>query len=185
MTGKERSNPSPDGAMFKNIILTGFMGTGKTSIGNRLAEITGYRFVDIDGLIEAEQEMSINDIFSQKGEPYFRDCESRIIRRVLEDEGLIVSTGGGAVIREENRAAFKKAGLTICLTARPEVIYERVKHETHRPLLKVPDPMSKIRALLAEREKFYRQADIIIDTSDKSVEEVLNEIKERVRYACC
>lgn len=171
--------------MFKNIILTGFMGTGKTSVGTRLAEITGYRFVDIDSLIEAEQKMSINDIFSQKGESYFRDCESRLIRQVLEGQGQIISTGGGAVIREENRAAFKKAGLTICLTARPEVIYERVKHETHRPLLKVPDPMSKIRELLDARAGFYRDADIIIDTSDKSVEEVLNEIKEKVRYACC
>lgn len=171
--------------MFKNIILTGFMGTGKTSVGRRLAEETGYVFVDIDALIEAAEGMEINDIFASKGEPYFRDVESRIIREVLAGEGQVVSTGGGAVIREENREAFKKAGIVICLTARPEVVYERVKHETHRPLLKVADPLAKIRELLTSREAFYRQADIIIDTSEKSLDDVLKQIKEKVRYARC
>jgi shikimate kinase len=97
----------------------------------------------------------------------------------------VVSTGGGAVIREENREAFKKAGLVVCLTARPEVIYERIKHETHRPLLQVPDPMARIRELLEGRATFYSQADLIIDTAEKSVDEAVREIKEKVRYARC
>lgn len=171
--------------MFRNIILTGFMGVGKTSVGTRLAQELGFTFVDTDELIEADQKIAITEIFSTFGEPYFRDVESRIIRQVLEGENQVVSTGGGAVIREENRAAFKERGLTVCLTARPEVIHKRIKHETHRPLLQVADPLARISELLGAREKFYRQADIVIDTSEKSAEDVINEIKEKVRYARC
>ncbi|MDA8099177.1 MAG: shikimate kinase [Nitrospiraceae bacterium] len=171
--------------MSLNVILTGFMGVGKTSVGTGLANDLGFRFVDTDSLIEADQKITITEIFSSFGEPYFRDVETRIIKSVLEGEGLVVSTGGGAVIRDANRRAFKERGITICLTARPEVIYDRIKHETHRPLLQVPDPLGKIRDLLASREPFYRQADLVIDTSDKSVTRVLEEIKEKVRHACC
>jgi shikimate kinase len=171
--------------MFKNIILTGFMGVGKTSVGTRLAKDLGYAFVDTDTLIEADRKMTITEIFAKFGEPSFRDVESGIIRQVLDNEGQVVSTGGGAVVRDENRALFKKAGLVICLTARPEVIFERVRHETHRPLLQCPDPTAKIKELLDSREKFYRQADLVIDTSEKSVDDAVREIKEKVRYARC
>jgi shikimate kinase len=141
--------------------------------------------VDTDTLIEADQKSAIAEIFSTFGEPYFRDVEAGIIQQVLEGEGQVVSTGGGAVIRDENRTVFKKAGLVVCLTARPEVIHERIRHETHRPLLQTPDPLAKIRELLTSREKFYHEADLIIDTSDKSVDEAVREIKEKVRYARC
>lgn len=171
--------------MFKNVILTGFMGAGKTSVGTRLAKDIGYAFVDIDELIEADQKITIAEIFSTFGEPYFRDAETRIIRQTLENDNQVVSTGGGAVIRDENRKLFKESGITICLLARPEVIYGRIKHETHRPLLHVPDPLSRIRELLTAREDYYRQADLVIDTSGKTVDQVINEIRERVRYACC
>jgi shikimate kinase len=171
--------------MFKNIILTGFMGVGKTSVGTRLAKDIGYTFVDTDDLIEADQAIKITDIFSTFGEPYFRDVETRIIREVMGRENQVVSTGGGAVVRDENRAAFKKAGFVVCLTARPEVIFERIKHETHRPLLQTPDPMAKIKELLDSRANFYAQADVIIDTSEKSVDNVISEIKERIRHAYC
>jgi shikimate kinase len=171
--------------MSRNIILTGFMGVGKTSVGTRLARDLGFRFVDTDGLIEEDQKIAITEIFSSFGEPYFRDTEARIIRQVLEGQGQVVATGGGAVIREENRRAFKEGGMTICLTARPEVVYERIRHETHRPLLQVPDPPGRIRELMNEREQFYRQADLIIDTSDRTVDDVINEIRQQVRYACC
>jgi len=171
--------------MFRNIILTGFMGVGKTSVGTRLARDLGYRFVDTDDLIEADQKITITEIFSSFGEAYFRDAETRVIRQVLDGEGQVVATGGGAVIRDENRRAFKEGGMTICLTARPEVVFERIRHETHRPLLQVPDPLGRIRELLNERERYYHQADLIIDTSDKTVDEVIDEIRQRVRYACC
>jgi len=171
--------------MFKNIILTGFMGVGKTSVGTRLAKDLGYTFIDTDTLIEADQHMDITSIFTKLGEPYFRDVEARIIRQVMEGEKQVVSTGGGAVIRNENRAAFNKSGFVICLAARPEIIFERIKHETHRPMLQTPDPKVKIKELLENREKFYRQADLIIDTSEQSVDDAVEEIKEKVRYARC
>ena len=171
--------------MFKNIILTGFMGVGKTSVGTRLAKDLGFTFVDTDELIEADQKTSITEIFSSFGEPYFRDVEERVIGRVLENGNQVVATGGGAVIRDGNRKAFRENGVTICLIAGPGIIYERIRHETHRPLLQVPDPTAKIRELLEAREPFYRQADFIIDTSERSVDDVIVEIKEKVRYACC
>jgi shikimate kinase len=171
--------------MFKNIILTGFMGVGKTSVGTRLAKDLGYAFVDTDELIEADQKTTITAIFSNFGEAHFRDVESRVIQKLLENEGQVVSTGGGAVIRDENRKAFKENGVTICLTAHPESIFNRIKHETHRPLLQVADPITKVRELLAGREQFYRQADFVIDTSERSVDDVISEIKEKVRHACC
>jgi shikimate kinase len=171
--------------MFKNIILTGFMGTGKTSIGRRLAQDLGYSFVDTDTLIEADQNRDITSIFSQFGEAFFRDIETGIIQQVLEQEGQVIATGGGAAIRDANRAAFKKSGIVICLFARPEVIFERIKHESHRPLLHTRDPKARIKELLDERERFYRQADLLIDTSDMSVDDAVREIKEKVRYARC
>ena len=171
--------------MFKNVILTGFMGVGKTSVGTRIARDLGFVFVDTDDLIEQDQKITITDIFSNFGEPYFRDVETRVIASALEGEGQVISTGGGAVIRAENRDAFRKNGMTICLTARPEVIFDRIRHETHRPLLQVPDPLGRIRELLAARTPFYRQADLVIDTSDLTIEGVIAEIKEKVRYACC
>jgi len=171
--------------MFKNIILIGFMGVGKTSVGTQLAIDIGYTFVDTDVLIEADQHITINEIFEQYGEPYFRRVEATIIQQVIKSERQVVSTGGGAVIRDENRAAFKKAGLVVCLTARPEVVFERIKYDMHRPLLRAPDPMARIKELLGSRAQFYKQADLVIDTSEKSVDDAVNEIKERVRYARC
>jgi shikimate kinase len=97
----------------------------------------------------------------------------------------VVSTGGGAVIQDRNRGAFKKGGFVVCLTASPDVIYERIKHETHRPLLQTADPKARIKELLDSRAQFYAQADVCIDTSDKSVDDVIRAIKERIRHAYC
>jgi shikimate kinase len=171
--------------MFKNIILTGFMGVGKTSVGTRLARDIGFTFVDTDSLIEAAQNMTITSIFSELGEPYFRDVETSVIEGVMKGERQVVSTGGGAVIRDRNREAFKQAGFVVCLTASPEVIYERIKAETHRPLLQTPDPRAKIKELLDSRATFYAQADVTIDTSDISVGDVIKMIKERIKHAYC
>ncbi len=161
------------------------MGVGKTSVGTQLAKDLGYVFVDIDKLIEVDQNLTITAIFSKLGEPYFREVEAAIIQQVMMGEGQVVSTGGGAVVRDVNREAFKKGGYVVCLTGSPEVIYERIKHETHRPLLQTADPKSKIKELLDSRAKFYAQADVCIDTSEKSVEDVINAIKERIRHAYC
>jgi shikimate kinase len=129
--------------------------------------------------------MTITAIFEKLGEPYFREVEAKIIQQVMQGESQVISTGGGAVIRDMNREAFKKTGFVVCLTALPDVIFERIKHETHRPLLQTPDPPAKIRELLDSRAKFYTQADAVIDTSGKSVEDVIAAIKERIRHAYC
>jgi len=171
--------------MFKNIILTGFMGVGKTSVGTQLAKDLGFTFVDTDTLIEADQSLNIMSIFSKFGEPYFREVESTIIQQVMKGERQVVSAGGGSVIRDTNREAFKKSGFVVCLTASPEAIYERIKQETHRPLLQTPDPRAKIRELLDSRATFYAQADVTIDTSDMSVDDVIKAIKERIKHAYC
>ncbi len=171
--------------MFKNIILTGFMGTGKTSVGTRLANDLGFAFVDTDAFIEADQKMTITSIFAKYGEPHFRHIESSIIEMLMERENQVVSTGGGAVIRDINREAFKRGGFVICLTARPEVIFERIKQETHRPLLQTADPLASIKDLLNSRARFYAQADATIDTSELSVDDVINQIKVRIRHAYC
>src|SRR5512135_876908 len=102
--------------MFKNIILTGFMGVGKTSVGTQLAKDLGYTFVDTDTLIESDQHTTITAIFAEHGEPYFREVEAKIIGQVMEGSGQVVSTGGGPVIRDRNREAMKNAGLVVCLT---------------------------------------------------------------------
>ncbi len=161
------------------------MGVGKTSVGMRLAKDIGFSFVDTDDLIESDQKMTITEIFAKLGEPRFRDIESGIIQRVMAGENQVVSTGGGAMIRDGNRAVFKKAGLVVCLSARPEVIYKRIKLETHRPLLRTPDPLAKIKEMLDSRAAFYAQADVTIDTSGKSIDDIILRIKERIKHAYC
>jgi shikimate kinase len=166
---------------MKNITLVGFMGTGKTTVGKLLAKRLGYRFVDSDDEIESEQGVSITHIFSELGEAHFRDLETDMLKRLSKREGLVISAGGGAVIRAENVENLKKGGPVVCLAATPEEIYERVKHSTHRPLLKVDDPLGRIRELLDLRRKFYSRADFTVDTGGLGPEEVVGRILKRVK----
>jgi len=162
---------------ISNIILVGFMGTGKTSVGICLAETLGMSFVDTDNLIEKDSGMIISDIFSKMGEDYFRDLESSIIERVSKLERQVIATGGGAVKREKNLQNLKSSGIIFCLHASPEVILQRTSGYDHRPLLQVDDPISKINEILKEREQFYAKADYRIDTSDLTVEQVVEKIQ--------
>src|SRR3989338_8534962 len=124
---------------MKNIYLTGFMGTGKSAVGRELAQRLNLELVDIDDLVVRKENRSINDIFSQNGEPYFRKVESQVLQEVSARENQVVSCGGGIVINPDNIVLMKKSGKLVCLSARPEVIFERVKRHTHRPLLQVAD----------------------------------------------
>ena len=159
-----------------NIVLVGFMGTGKTAVGKTLASALGFKYIDTDLMIEAEAKKSIPEIFAIEGEPAFRKYEVNAIRRITHLKGYIIATGGGAVMLDENIANMKRAGLVICLTATPEVIYERTRKHNYRPLLRTPDPMKKIKALLKIRESQYQKADYVIDTSNLSVDAVVNTI---------
>jgi shikimate kinase len=161
-----------------NISLVGFMGTGKTSAGKLVAKRLGMGYVDSDEEIEKQAGAKIPEIFSKLGEPRFRDMETRAILKLSQRDNQVVSCGGGAVLREENVRALKASGPVVCLTASPEVIFGRVRHETHRPLLRVPDPLGQVRKLLAERAPFYAKADFTIDTSELSPEQVAAKVIE-------
>ncbi|RMD60242.1 MAG: 3-dehydroquinate synthase, partial [Nitrospirae bacterium] len=163
------------------IVLTGFMATGKSSTGRELAKRLGYEFVDTDELIVEREGMSIKEIFEKKGEPYFRELEKRIVKEVSKRDSVVIAPGGGAIKDEENMRALKRNGIMICLRAEPEEILRRVKSEEGvRPLLNVPDPLSEIKRLLREREKFYREADFSLDTDDKDVDTVVDEIIKKL-----
>lgn len=156
-----------------NIILTGFMATGKTTVGRLLAQRLGYDFVDTDELIEARSGQSIAEIFREKGEAAFRGMEAAIARELAEQEGLVISTGGRLMLDAANAAALSKRGRVFCLVATPEEIVARVADDTgvRRPLLEVPNPIERVVELLQEREEDYGRYPQMV-TSDKIPEEV-------------
>lgn len=160
----------------ENIILMGFMGTGKTAVGKTVASALGMKYLDTDLMIEADAGKPIPDIFETLGEPAFRKFETEAIRRITHLRGYVIATGGGAPMNEENLANMKRAGILICLTASPEVILERTSRNENRPLLKTPDPMKKIQSLLAIREPQYQKADHVINTTSLSIQEVAEKV---------
>jgi shikimate kinase len=166
---------------MKNIVLAGFMGTGKTAVSTELARLTGYNNVDIDEEIEKTAGMSIPDIFEKFGEPHFRDLETEEIKKVCKGRNLIISLGGGAVMRDENMQAVREGGIIVCLVAEPETILQRTGNDTNRPLLQVEDPLKKINDLLNLRKPFYERADVMVQTDSKSPLEVAEEILEIVK----
>jgi shikimate kinase len=166
---------------MKNIVLTGFMGTGKTEVGRILSRKLGYALVDADTEIEKEQKITIAEIFKQYGEPRFREIESSVIKRLSELDRAVISTGGGAVLRQDNIVNLRRKGVIICLSASPETILKRTGSNNDRPLLQVEDPLKKIKELLEFRKPYYEKADIMIDTEGKSPNEAADEIIEKVK----
>jgi shikimate kinase len=164
-----------------NIVLTGFMGAGKSAVGRRLKELTGMEIVDTDDMIEEDAGMAISEIFEKFGEPHFRELEKKAVGKASALENHIIVTGGGVVLKEENVKNLRKNGKVVYLYAPPEVLYERIKDETHRPLLHVDDPLGKIGELLEYRAPFYANNDLTIDTSDMGVEEVAEEVVRVVK----
>ncbi len=161
---------------LRGIIITGFMGTGKTAVGKSLSRRLGMEFVDLDDEIEVEAGMGITEIFSQVGESGFRDVEKRTLRKVLKIPGRVVSTGGGTVLAPENLSLMKTYGMVICLWAKPEVVLKRLERNEDRPLLKEEDRLTIITKLMDERRSQYRFAGRAIITDDRSVEDISTEI---------
>jgi shikimate kinase len=166
--------------MGKNIVLIGFMGSGKTSVGREIARRLGWEFVDTDELVETTAGRTIPDIFAKEGEPTFRRIESKVVQEVASREHAIIATGGGVVLRPENVAALRANGVLVLLDASPETLFERIRGETHRPLLQVADPVGRIRELLAQRQPFYAQADVVVDTTGRTVSDVADEVLRRI-----
>ena len=159
-----------------NLALVGFMGTGKSTIGRIVAEHMQFGFVDTDGLIEAQLGRSISDIFAREGEAAFRQCEKLALESLGRQRNLVIAAGGGLVVDPANMASLKAHSLVFWLVAPPETIWARVRTQSHRPLLQGPDPLGKIRSLLAAREPAYRQADVFIHSGLRAPREVAQQI---------
>lgn len=166
-----------------NLALIGFMGTGKTSVGRLAAHLLHFDFLDTDHVIEARAGKSISDMFRDEGEPAFREWERRIVAELPQRRRTVIATGGGLPMHEPNLASLKTHALVVCLWASPEAIYERVRIHSHRPLLQDPDPLAKIRSLLATREPFYRQADVLVDTELRSLRDATTQILHHFHLA--
>lgn len=165
-----------------NVILIGFMGCGKTTVGLKLSYRLRRAVTDTDKEIEKEEKRAISDIFSTDGEEYFRERETACLRKMLGSvHNQIISVGGGLPLREENRRLLHELGQVFYLRAKAETIYERVRHDTTRPLLQGDDPEGKIRMLLSQRDGCYTEAaDVVIDVDGKDFEQILREIEAYV-----
>jgi len=157
------------------------MGTGKTAVGQELAKIKKWQFVDLDKLIELKEKRRILEIFAKEGEPYFRRREQEILKEVSKEKQFVVACGGGIVINQANIKIMKDTGVIICLTAPAEVILKRTRGYSHRPLLNVREPGKQIELLLKLRAPYYAQADKTIDTSRSSCKEVVDKILKIIR----
>jgi len=166
-----------------NLALIGFMGTGKSSVGHLVADQLHFEFLDTDHLIEARAGRSISEIFAQNGEPAFRALESRLVEELASRKQLVIATGGGLPVNPVNLHSLKPHALVVCLWSSPEKIFERVREQAHRPLLRDPDPLAKIRSLLAVREPFYKQADVLINSEFRSIREVAQQVILQFRMA--
>jgi shikimate kinase len=172
-----------NGRHLVNLALIGFMGTGKTSVGRLAAEQLHFEYLDTDDLIQTHTGRTIADIFKTDGEAAFRALEKKVAAELANRSKTVISTGGGLPASAENLASLKTHALTVCLWASPEKIWERVRNQSHRPLLHDPDPQKKIRELLAVREPFYKQADVLMNTDIRTVREMAQQVAHQFRIA--
>jgi shikimate kinase len=166
-----------------NLALVGFMGTGKTSAGRLVADQLHFEFLDTDELIQTRTGHTIADIFATRGEAAFRELERDVVRELAGRTKIVISTGGGLPANLDNLAALKIHALVVCLWASEEKIWERVRNQAHRPLLHDPDPQRKIGELLKLRAPFYRQADVLINTDQRSAREVAQQVVLQFKLA--
>jgi shikimate kinase len=162
----------------RSLVMVGLMGCGKSSVGKRLALKLGLPFVDADEEIEQVAQKTINEIFADHGEAFFRDREGKVIARLLASGPQVLATGGGAFINPETRAKIKESGITIWLKADLPVLLRRVGKRDTRPLLKNGDPEAVMRALMAARYPVYAEADLTIESRDVPHDSIVAEIIE-------
>ena len=167
--------------MKDNIMLIGFMGAGKTTVSRELSKMTGRREIDMDAYIVDREGMAIKDIFDKYGEEYFRKKETESLLEIMDMDELIVSCGGGVVVKDENVEHMKNRGVIVLLTATPQTILERVKNSTDRPILNGNMNIEFITELMNKRkDRYLSVADIIVETDDKSVFDICTEIMDKI-----
>lgn len=175
--------------IHRRIFLCGFMTSGKSTIGPILANVLGWSFYDLDKVIEEEQSKSIVDIFKDSGEKEFRKIESETLRRLIDEKSIVVSLGGGTMANKQNVELLKSSGTTIYLKISPEVIYRRIKNKIDRPafrefVLNEEPPekfLDKINKMLIEREPFYLQSDLVIDTDATKIGNTVDLIAKKIK----
>lgn len=169
--------------MKSNIILIGYMGCGKTTLGKKISYRERIAMLDTDKMIEQRQKKTISEIFDEDGEPAFRQMETECLKEIMEySDRYVVSVGGGLPMKEENRELMKKLGTVVYLKARPETIYGRLKNDTTRPLLRGDDPQGKIRTMIETRNPAYEDAaDYIVHVDDKGFDAIIGEILDVVK----
>jgi shikimate kinase len=166
------------------LVLIGMPGSGKSTVGRQLGRRLGLPFFDSDHVIEQRIGCRIREFFEREGEAAFRDVEQDVLKELTTGDGRVVATGGGAVLRAENREQMRRAGQVIYLRSTPEELYRRVRHDTSRPLLQVDDPLGRLRALYAERDPLYREtAHFTIETGRPSVPTLANMILMQLELA--
>ena len=160
----------------KNVVIIGMMGVGKSNVSKRLAQIVKKRMISTDEMIERREGKDITAIFKSQGESYFRRLERDVIKEILKEKSVIIDCGGGIVLNQDNIDDLKKYGVLIHLTASAEMVYARIKHSAHRPLLNDENPRDKIKELMNKRDGLYAQADYKINTDHKTVDQVCQEV---------
>lgn len=162
-----------------NLVLVGFMGSGKTVVGRNISRRIGYGFLDTDHFIEKELGCTIADIFSEKGEAHFRKLETSLAERLDQLDNYVIATGGGILTTPGNLDRLRRAGVVVFLKADPEGIYARLQRDTKRPKLRGGDLRETVERLLAERMPLYDQSDIVVETKGKAINRVVGEIIQR------
>lgn len=172
-----RTPGNQPGRLKKTVVLVGMMGAGKTAVGRALAARLGAPFLDSDHEIETAANMTIPEIFARDGEAFFRQKEAQVIARLLEEARGVLSTGGGAFLAEANRRTISDKGVSIWLNGDLDVLWNRVRHRDHRPLLKTEDPYATLKGLYEARVPFYAQADLTVRSdAQTSVEGVVDRV---------
>lgn len=173
----QSGNSVLSGKLRKTVVLVGMMGAGKTAVGNAVARTLGVPFLDSDDEIERAANMSVAEIFRRDGEPFFRAREAEVLARLLSGPPCILSTGGGAFLAPENRAAISRRGIAVWLKADLELLWQRVRHKSTRPLLRTADPRASLAALYDIRTPIYALAELtVLSHQDYSIEEMAEKV---------
>jgi len=162
------------------LVLVGMMGAGKTTVGRRVANRLGRQFRDSDEEIERAAQMTIPEIFEQRGEPEFRAGETRVIARVLKEEGVVLATGGGAFVHPDTRTLMKAEAVTVWLKAEADILFERVSRRSNRPLLKTANPRATLEKLIEDRYPIYAEADVTVISRDVPQDVVASDVVDAV-----